>query len=189
MKKAVFCILFLILFFIPQSAYAHFTETDGPIAVTLHIDPNDNPIPGKKANLYFLFTDKTKAFHIIECNCTVIVTEQGKQIFQKPLSEQKSSHLSVWGTYIPMVFPHNDSYHISLTGKPQMKGSFPSFSVSWDFRVDPKNPGIIDDDDVKPSGLSDIQMLIGAWVLGILVLAGIGIFFKKQVLSSDTVGK
>jgi len=181
------CIVLLAvwIFACPLVTFAHFEETDGSISVTLHVEPNDNPQPDKKANLYFLFEDTAKKFELNKCNCIVTVNEQGKQIFQKRLTELKSRHFSIWGTYIPFIFPHNDVYHIALTGKPLTNNIFSPFSVSWDFRADPANPGIVDD-DAKQSSLSDIQVLIGSWVIGIVVLVLIGWFFKKQVLSGES---
>lgn len=123
-------LLIFLFFFFPLTTYAHFIETDGSISVTLHVDPNDNPKPGKQANLYFLFSDTAKEFSLKDCNCFLTVTEQDKQIFRQALTERKSAHLSVWGTYIPFIFPKNDVYHIALSGKPVSQNAFQPFSVS-----------------------------------------------------------
>jgi len=177
-------LLIAIIFFLPRTAYAHFTESDGSMAVTLHVDPNDDPIPGKKTNLYFLFKDTTKVFHITDCNCVVTVTEQGKQIFQKPLNEQKSPHLAIWGTFVPIVFPKNDTYHIAVSGKSRTQDAFTPFSVFWNFRVDPANPGIVDDDN--PAQPSDLTVLIISWGIGIIAVVLIGFIIKKEIVSAET---
>src|ERR1700722_10887587 len=71
-----------LFLFSPAATYAHFPARDGDMTVTLHVDPNDDPVPTKQANLYFLFDDKTKRFVLAKCNCIVTVAEQGKQIYQ-----------------------------------------------------------------------------------------------------------
>jgi len=186
MSKVFLFVLFLSLFlFFPfQEAQAHFTEIDGSISVTMHVDPNDNPKPGKQANLYFLVVDKAKKFSLNKCNCVVTINEKDKQIFKQKVIDRKNAHATIWGTYQPFVFPKNDLYHIVLSGKPVSQNTFQPFSVSWDFRVDPHNPGIVDDDEDKKQP-SDIQTLLSALVVVIVGVVFIGIFIKKQVFVSD----
>lgn len=186
MRKPVLCLLFSIFLLVfPQHAFAHFPVTDGNITITLHVDPNDDPIPGQPAHLYFLFNfnNPTKKFSIRDCNCIVTVSEEGKQILQQKLLDKNNPHLSVWGANMPIVFPERDVYVISIKGDPVTLGNFKSFNLSWNFRVDTSGSGL-----VRP-GPSDIQVLLIALVVGLFILAGIGIFFKEQILSADYVDK
>src|SRR6266700_1005769 len=84
-------------FFSACLTYAHFSVTDGDMTVTLHVDPNDDPTPGKQAHLYFFFEDTTKRFKLINCTCTISITELGKQTDTQPLVKIGSSKLSIWG--------------------------------------------------------------------------------------------
>lgn len=166
MKKYLFglSILFSIFSFLffPVVTYAHFPATDGDMTVTLHVDPNDDPIPTKQANLYFLFDDTTHKFALSKCNCTVTILEQGNQLYQKPLSANIGSAPSIWGARAPFVFPNRDVYQISLKGEPKTKNAFQPFSLQWNFRVDQYPP-------VSPLNNSLI-------IFGLVIFVGIIIF-------------
>jgi hypothetical protein len=148
-----------IFFIFPTLTFAHFPATDGTTTVTLHVDPDDDPIPTKQANLYFLIDDKTKEFELSNCGCIVTITEQGKQIYQGQLLSNTDSTPSIWGEHVPFVFPKRDVYQISLTGKPLMPQAFQPFSVSWNFRVDQYPPAM---PLQNPFILFGIVIIIGA---------------------------
>jgi hypothetical protein len=175
------CILLIFVGFLalPLITYAHFAATNGTMTVTLHTDPDDNPISGQTAYLYFLFNDKTKKFHLNECNCVVSVYEQGKQIFQQKLLDKRNPHSSVWGANIPIVFPEKDVYLITIKGDPVTSNAFRPFFLSWYFRVDTTAPGLV------KQAPSDILVLVASWAIGIVVLVFIGLFIKKEVLSAE----
>jgi hypothetical protein len=166
MKKYFFGlgILFSVCLFLfsPVVTYAHFPATDGNMTVTLHVDPDDDPVPTKQANLYFLFDDKTKKFTLANCNCVVTVTEQGKQIYQKSLAAYTSKTPSIWGAHAPFIFPNRDVYQISLKGEPKTKNAFQPFSLTWNFRVDQYPP-------VSPINNSII-------IFGLVIFVGIIVF-------------
>ncbi len=155
-------ILFLVCLFLfsPVITYAHFPSTEGDMTVTLHVDPNDDPIPTDQANLYFLFEDKAKKFALAKCNCIVTVSEQGNQIYQKSLFANTGN--SIWGARIPFIFPNRDVYQISLKGEPKTKNAFRPFSLQWNFRVDQYPP-------VSPLNSSLI-------IFGLVIVVGIVIF-------------
>lgn len=122
--------------FFPLQTFAHFPATDKNIIVVLHADPDDAPIPEQPATLYFLINDTTGKFKLAQCDCTVRIFEQGKQIFSQKLTEQKTSKPSIWGASLPYSFPKRDVYKISMTGNPTIPNAFQPFNVSWNFRVD-----------------------------------------------------
>src|SRR5258706_11840759 len=135
-------LLFLIVTLsMPNPTLAHFEKTDKTISAELHVDPNDNPIPGEQAFLYFLFGDSTNRFSLSECNCLLTISESGKQIYSQMVIYKLDPHPNIWGTRIPYIFPSRDIYHLTLTGKPKALNEFQPSSVSWDFRVEqyPKN--------------------------------------------------
>lgn len=180
MKKTLLSIFVIVSFFLfmPQQTFAHFPATDGDMTVTLHVDPNDDPLPGQQAHLYFLFNDKSKKFRLANCTCTVSIsyTEQGKQPYTQQLIENKDSKPSIWGANIPYIFPERNVYHIVLTGKPTTANTFKPFTVSWYFRVDTINPGLVQ----QPQGPSDIEQLLGALGAVIIGLVIFGFFIKKE---------
>ena len=151
-----------LFLFSPAITYAHFPATDGDMTVTLHVDPNDDPIPTKQANLYFLFDDKTKKFVLANCKCIVTVLEQGNQLYQKQLAADTSKIPSIWGARAPFIFPNRDVYQISLIGEPKTKNAFQPFSLQWNFRVDLYPP-------VSPWNNSII-------IFGLVIFVGLVIF-------------
>lgn len=182
MKKIFFplvSILFSVSFLVlPPFTYAHFPQTDRNITVTLHVDPEDNPIPGQQAYIYFLFDDATKRFTLSNCNCIVSITEQGKQTYKQQLLEKKDTKPSIWGASLPYIFPNNDVYHIVLTGKPKFADAFQPFTLSWYFRVDPSESGLV----IEPH--SDTPMILGLVLGGTIVFILFGWFIKKQIIDS-----
>jgi hypothetical protein len=174
MKRSFLGVSFLlsVSFFIFSAhlVYAHFPSTDGDMTVTLHVDPNDDPTAGKQAHLYFLFDDSTKKFALANCTCTVSITELDKQTNAYQLSALKNSKPSIWGASLPYVFTERNVYHIVLKGVPKKANAFQPFTVSWYFRVDTINPGLVQ----TQQGPSDIVVLVSALVV---VVIGFGAFF------------
>jgi len=177
--KTFLGILFVVflLLFSPAITYAHFPATDGDMTVTLHVDPNDDPTPEKQAHLYFLFDDTTKKFKLANCNCSVSVAELGKQTYTQKLSSPKSNKPSIWGASMPYIFPERNVYHIVLAGNPKKTNEFQPFTLSWYFRVDTINPGLV---QVQQKGLPDIVVLLSAFGVGVIFLILIGLFIKKE---------
>lgn len=162
------------LLYVPETTYAHFLATDKNIGVVFHVDPDDDPIPGQSANLYFLFGDKTHRFNLATCHCIVNVTEQGKQIFSQPLITKKTNKPSVWGTSIPFTFPNRDVYSITIQGTPVETNAFQSFTISWDFRVD-QHEVLGVSTQASHDDPTFIYFAIG--FLSIPLFLGIGLFF------------
>ncbi len=167
------------LFLLPQRIYAHFPQTDGAITVTLHVDPNDDPIAGQQAHLFFLFDDATSKFDLSNCMCTVTISKQRKQIYKQQLTQENDGKPSIWGASIPYIFPTWDVYQITLRGIPKTDGIFQRFMLTWYFRVDSLQPGLVE----QPH--SDITVLIGATIGGIIFFILLGIFIKKEIIDSE----
>lgn len=182
MKKLFTSLLLITLCFLlkPQLTFAHFPATDGDMTVTLHVDPNDDPTPEKQAHLYFLFNDKTHKFKLANCNCIVSVTELGGKPYTHKLSALKNSKSSIWGATMPYIFPERNVYHIVFTGKPTKVKAFQPFIVSWFFRVDTFNPGLVQ----TQKGIPDIVVLVGALMVVIVGLILFGLFIKREFSTS-----
>ena len=118
-----FCFL-LFAFAIPVSA--HVLKTDGSIGAILHIDPEDDPIASQQAGFFFEFKDKQNKFKLDNCTCTFSITEDGKQIFTNPLSQDN----------IFFTFPERNIYQVKVVGKPKIASSFQPFTLTYDVRVD-----------------------------------------------------
>jgi hypothetical protein len=169
-----------LFFSLPHTVYAHFPKTDGTITVVLHVDPNDDPIPGEQAHLYFLFKDTDKKFQLSSCNCIVTVSEDGKEILHKQLTETRDNKASIWGANIPFTFPDRNVYQITLSGNSIPQDSFQSFKLSWYFRVDENNIlGASTQENSSDTDPNFIYFAVG--FLSIPLIGGLGIFalFKK----------
>ncbi|HYK08666.1 MAG TPA: hypothetical protein VEW42_04175 [Candidatus Eisenbacteria bacterium] len=192
MKKSSFKILSLLLalysllyFLVPSPVSAHFFETDNTVTGELHVEPNDNPIPGENAFLNFRFTDTAKKFTLATCTCTLSVFESlpagkagKKKIFETLLTPRKSTHPSIYDATFTYSFPEKALYDIVLTGQPKISGTFEPFSLTWDFRVtqSPKAKPI----DFTHTLLLYFGVILGAFlILGFLFLTGI--LLKKSI--------
>ena len=151
------------------------------MTVTIHINPNDAPLPGKQSTLNFLFNDDSKKFHLADCLCTILIIEQGKHPHKNQLTIDSKSKPSIWGVSMLYTFPAADVYKIVLNGTPKKRGEFEPFTVSWYFRVDSVHPGIVDDDEKGPP---DIVVLVSALGVVIVGLVLFGIFVKREFTSA-----
>lgn len=138
-KKYTWLSLIILLFSFllsPRQAFAHFPATDRSITTILHVDPNDDPIPGQNARLYFDIIDAAQKFTLTKCSCSVSITEGGKQLSLQTLGRKVDHGPSIVGASIPFVFPKRDVYQIALIGRPTARQAFQPFSLHWNFRVD-----------------------------------------------------
>lgn len=137
----------LLVSFFANSALAHVYSSDGPINVTLHIEPDDDPIIGSPATLFYTIADKESKFTTSLCNCTVSISESGKQIFHQTIATSSaetsmtapnSAQMQMTGpnTFdVSYTFPRAAVYTILLTASPTAPGAFHAFTSSFDFRV------------------------------------------------------
>ena len=79
---------------------------------------------------------------------------------------------------MPYIFPERNVYHIVLTGNPKKANEFQPFTLSWYFRVDTINPGLV---QVQQKGPSDIEQLLGALGVVIVGLIIFGFFIKREL--------
>src|SRR4029078_4197153 len=130
MKKFVITFLFIILsLFIPGAVSAHILQKDGSIGAVLHIDPEDDPIAGIPATMFWEITDR-RPFIFEDCNCTVQVLENGRKITEEQLPSP----------YFTYTFPEKNVYQVHLIGFPKQGTSFQPFSLSYDIRVSREAP-------------------------------------------------
>lgn len=178
---ALLCLLLLSIS-IPKQSLAHYTQQDGDMSVVLHVYPGDNPVPGEEASIYFLFDDSSNRFSLSKCDCTVIISEKGKQIWRRKLKEKQNNDASIWGISIPYVFPRRDVYRITVTGKPLRTNDFGRFSISWDFRVSPDGEaGYIKEKQ------SDLPIIIMVIIGGSIFFVLFGWLIKTQIVNPDNI--
>ncbi len=116
-------------------AQAHFSVTDKNITVTLHMDPDDDPIISQESALHFEIYDTANKFNAADCNCTVIVLEGSKQLLRASPEALDPAH-SIYSFDQKFIFPEKGLYTIKINGAPRTSGAFQNFAASYDFRVD-----------------------------------------------------
>lgn len=150
MKKILLLLPFLLL---PGVVSAHQLETDGTIGAVLHVDPSDDPIATKPSAFYFEFQDRDGKFQIANCLCTVVVSENGKQLDSEQLAASSLTTSSF--TY---AFPEKGVYEVQVIGVPQPADAFQPFSLKYSIRV---------------ARTPDDKAMIPIWVW--VVVAGVGV--------------
>jgi hypothetical protein len=120
------CIFYIVHFTLVPMAFAHVLKTDGTIGAVLHIDPEDDPIAGQDASIFFEFKDTKNQFKVENCNFNVVITEDGQELSRQQLADSSS--------HIIYSFPHKGIYTVTVSGVPN-NGSFQQFSLSYDVRV------------------------------------------------------
>lgn len=118
-----------------RPAEAHLLATDNTIGAVLHIDPNDQPVAGSQASFFFEFKDKTNLFDPSNCDCSFIVSENGRQIYSQPLFQSPPTPTQKDASVF-YTLPKKDIYQIEVVGKPIKADTFQPFTLQWNIRVD-----------------------------------------------------
>jgi hypothetical protein len=165
MKKITLLIIFIFTFGLSQRVSAHTYSTDGAITVLMHSNPDDDPIAGEPAALLFDVDDKNDKFDPINCNCTVIISTENKEIFNGPALRIDGP--SIYGLTLPFTFPQRGIYQIKFSGGPKNSSQFQNFSVNFDLRIDRGTA----------RSNSKLPYIIGG---GIILLIGAAYFIKRK---------
>lgn len=134
--KKIHIIILTTLFFIalPQKVFAHILKYDGSIGAVIHVEPEDDPIAGENTNLFFEFKDKEKKFNPADCDCRIIVNQNGTEIYSGDiLAGNNNPTLTNIG--FKYIFPTIGIFNIVVNGNPKTSESFQNFSLSYDIRV------------------------------------------------------
>lgn len=132
MNKILFS-LFLLIIVIPLSSHvvsAHTLGTDESVGAVLHIDPDDDPIIGEPSTIYFEFKSQSDSLSPQTCDCTVAISENGKELFSQKLFTDTNTN-----PIVQYTFPEKNQYKITVSGKPTGEADFKPFSISYDVRV------------------------------------------------------
>ncbi len=133
MKRAFFpvCITFFMLLLFPPYAFAHILKVDGKIGVTVHIDPDDQPVAGKESKIFVDIQDQSGRFNPSNpesCDCFITITSEGKKM--------ASMSLVSGGTYAQLryTFPKAGEYLLTIDGNPNGTGKvFQSFHTEFEY--------------------------------------------------------
>ncbi|MDB5259835.1 MAG: hypothetical protein JWN37_66 [Candidatus Nomurabacteria bacterium] len=127
--------LFLCSYFLSYDhVFAHEVKYDGTISAFLHINPNDDPKAEENSELLILLSDSRGFFNSNNCDCSLSVTDGGKDILNTKIFLKGESSATVHE-----VFPHAGIYQISVRGVPKSGGDFKAFNIIFDKRVEGAN--------------------------------------------------
>ena len=110
------------------AALAHQTEARGGWAVTMHVNPDDEPIAGEASTIKVLKVRAPKgvAFSWARCACRIsIVSASGDSVLNAPFKGSTS-----------FTFPKSGAYEITISGRGSKAKQRKPFSVPFSIRAD-----------------------------------------------------
>ncbi len=109
-------------------ASAHDRETSNGVTVTVHYDPNDEPIAGERSTLVVEEVETGSKFSWATCNCTWrISNSSGAVVFKGPARPRT-----------PFVFPAAGAYELTLAGRVKAtKTRWRWFKINYAIRANP----------------------------------------------------
>ncbi|MBI5133803.1 MAG: hypothetical protein HZA81_00205 [Candidatus Taylorbacteria bacterium] len=161
--------LLLSLFVAPlESASAHVYLEDGPMEVFTHIEPDDDPIVGAKADFFFIFSDSTGRFDSSNCDCVARLISEGVTVFEKELFEIPDPTTDSF----QFTLPSTGIYDLEIVGAPLEPGLFEPFEVHRIIRAERVVAEPVA--EAESSGFSMRYVLFG------LAAAAIAILFASE---------
>ena len=168
MRKHIVIIILSVIFvcvYGARSVDAHTLKIDGAIGVSVHINPDDEPIVGRESAIFVEITDSAGRFNAANpsnCLCTLTIFSDGVRVAQLPIVSGGSY------TQMRFVFPTSGKYTLVVEGKPNGEGQlFQRFSLTYEYFVH----GEIGSDEVNPllAFIPYVQALCGAIIIWMFI--------------------
>ncbi len=119
-----------------KTALAHQNNVDAGISATLHIDPADQPLVGKEAKFYFVFQDESGTFDIRQCDCSITLSKDGKQVEEHNVQLEDPSFAALGDQpLLTKTFSDEGVYDVQLIGKPKDGAVFSTFTLNYHVQV------------------------------------------------------
>lgn len=118
----------LLLFFLatPALVSAHFLAMSGDIGAVLHTNPDDDPIAGLPTVFYIDIKQRSSAFDLANCDCSVILSQGNTSLYSQALTLPSFTY----------TLPAKGVYGFDLKGSPIKGALFKPFTLHWDIRAD-----------------------------------------------------
>jgi hypothetical protein len=117
-----------ILLLAAPAASAHILKQDNGVYAEMHIEPDDHPRAGEVTKISFEFGANQGVFQLADCDCRVIVTENGRIAqtvhLQSAGLENKNQAIT------DITFPRIGSYQLEVTGHSR-SGQFKDFVLDY----------------------------------------------------------
>jgi hypothetical protein len=112
---------------------AHEVQTSEEVGGTIHIEPNDRPVAGKKSRIWIALTKRGgDIIPYVKCNCTMEV----RSLTNRNIKFQPSNSLAVIESYLgipskEVTFPEVGRYELKLIGSAKNGEDFPPFELTF----------------------------------------------------------
>jgi hypothetical protein len=119
------------------SAIAHEVKTSNEVGGTIHIEPNDRPIAGKKSRIWIALTKRGGEIIPYEkCDCRLEV----RSLTNKSIKFAVPKSASILDRYlglpsIEVTFPEVGRYELRLSGSAKGDVDFPDFDLTFSTNV------------------------------------------------------
>jgi len=116
---------------------AHEVRTSQEVGGTIHIEPNDRPIAGKKTRIWIALTKRGGEIIPYEkCNCQMEV----RSLSDRSIKFTLSNSLNVIARYfglpsLEVTFPQIGRYELKLSGSPREGENFAPFELTFTTNV------------------------------------------------------
>ncbi len=123
----------LVLLLSVAPAWAHVVATDGSIGVTMHVDPDDQPVAKTPTRFYLWFKDTTGHLKPQDCRGTFSVSDAGDYVVAtQPLFARTGSGLT---DVHDITFDKPGVYTVHINGAPTGTTTFQPFLITFQVRV------------------------------------------------------
>ena len=128
---AVALVSFAVALTGPGAASAHDRETNNGVTVTVHVDPDDEPIATQPATIVVEKVETKAGFAWATCRCTWRISDStGAVLYQRPARVRT-----------PFVFPASGAYQLTFAGRVKVtKTRWRAFKINFAFRADTPSP-------------------------------------------------
>lgn len=129
------CVAFVVI--ANTAAIAHEVRTSQEVGGTIHIEPNDRPVAGKKSTIWIALTKRGGEIIPYEkCNCRMEV----RSLIDKNIKFEVSNSLSIIERYLGLpslevTFPQVGRYELKLSGSPKGDENFQPFELIFTTNV------------------------------------------------------
>ncbi len=115
-----------------QFTSAHTLRVDGQTGITLHIEPDDEPVAGEPSKLLISIQDKSNAFlrNASTCICEVSVKNGDEVVDSIDFAPDSEG-----STAIDYTFENSGQNKVTISGQPSLGTEFEPFNVSFNYRV------------------------------------------------------
>ncbi|PZU92814.1 MAG: hypothetical protein DCE90_17625 [Pseudanabaena sp.] len=116
---------------------AHEVKTSGQVGGTIHIEPNDRPVAGKKTRIWIALTRRGgEIIPYSKCNCLMEV----RSLTNRNINFQLSNSFSIIEKYLGLpskevTFPEVGRYELKLVGSAKNDQDFPPFELTFTTNV------------------------------------------------------